>query len=44
MTAGSTEKSQRCHKYSLQYSKFASEKNSDSNMGEPNLLLAPGAI
>ena len=43
MGAGGTEKSQQCHKYFLQYSIFASERPV-SNMGAPNLLLAPGAI
>ena len=34
----------KCHKYFLQYSTFASKKNSGSNMETPNLLLVPGAI
>jgi len=44
ITAESAIKSQQCHKYLLQYSTFASKKISGSNMGAPNLLLAPGAI
>jgi len=39
MTAGGAEKSQQCHKYFFQYSCF--RKTSNSNMGAPNLLLAP---
>ena len=35
---GGAEKSQQCHKH------FCFRKTSGSNMGAPNLLLAPGAI
>jgi len=41
---GGRGKPQKCHKYFLQYSAFASEKTSSSNMGAPNLLLAAGVI
>jgi len=43
MTAEGAEKSQKYHKNLLQYSTFASN-TSGSNMGTPNLLLAPGTI
>jgi len=41
---GVAEKSQQCHNIlsSIQYICF--RKTSGSNMGAPNLLLAPGAI
>jgi len=38
ITAGDAGKSQQSHKY------FCFRKTSGSNMGSPNLLLAPGAI
>jgi len=51
ITAGAAEKSQQCHKYFLQCSKFAIERaqvppwgRQTSNMGAPNVLFAPGAI
>jgi len=40
---GGAEKSQQCRKYFLQQH-ICFQKSSGSNMGAPNLLLAPGAI
>jgi len=42
-SAGAAEKSQQCRKYFLQYS-ICFRKILGSNMGAPNLFLAPGAI
>jgi len=36
ITAGGAEKSQQCHKYFLQYSKFAFERIPDLTIGAPN--------
>jgi len=50
ITGGGAEKSQQCHKYFLQYSKFAFERTQIYRGaklrpgGAPNLFLAPGAI
>jgi len=43
MTVGGADKSQQCHKYFLQQH-ICFRKTSGSNMGAPNLFLAPGAI
>ena len=38
------QKSQKCHKYFLQYRTFASERPQVRTWGRQNLLIAPGAI
>jgi len=43
MTAASAKMPQQCHKYFLEQ-RICFRKTSGSNMGAPNLFLAPGAI
>jgi len=44
VTVDDDEKSQQCHTYFLQYSKFGSERAEFRTKGAPNLLIVPGAI
>ena len=44
ITAGGAEKSHKCYKYFLQYSKFASEKLMFDQREAPNFIFDLGAI